>query len=535
MSPNGKQIWVVDTDVPAFASQGFVTVISAATMSRLATIPVASGALDVAFSPNGRFAYVSDNGVTEPGEVQEINTSTRVVVRTLTEPGWRPTSVAVSPNGKDLWVSESGAAAPSSSNDDVYAFSTSTGTLLARITVGRGAFFATLSTDGHFLYVADKESCDVREIATASFRVVSVVQVPRADRCPFGVAAGDRDETALAVTGTDHSAAVGPAGNDLLEIDFATGTVRASHPVGLDPVTVATRPGRHLAYIVDADRPAVYVVKQHGLTSAAVWTLLVATPAQETKGMSTPAPDDSRHVVDSHNGLHVRPRATGRCGSGTPARAFRRAVASEPLRPRVRHRAAHRLRHRIHLRLHRDRHPRVVRAGLRAGAPVAHHAALGLGRADHSEPLLDGGPPPVDVAREPFAPLLLRQLAGAALLVTAVAFLGLGLEHSPLSHLVPALTARSRSAPPGHIASGGGNFVVVRPGSPPGHPPPKALHHGRGGGPGPPSDLSSWLTVGHVLLEVLGLTIAGVAVDLVWRAWRKVRRRRQRDRLQVPA
>ncbi len=276
VSPDGSQVWVVNTTLSSFgtgsssgAGPGSVSVVSTATDHVLGTIPVGSGPIDVAFSPDGRSAYVTNNGVLLPGSVSVIDTTTLEVVGTLTptpapspaSAGSNPTSVAVTPDGKEVWVSEVDDADGSSTTPDaVSVFDTTTGAQMARIPVGTGPYFMTLSHDGRDAYVADKSSCDVREIETATFRVVSTVDWPSSHGCPFGIAAGPDDNLVYTVTGSDHTFNQDHAGNAFGSVDFATDNARISGDVGRDPVTVALSGDTTTAYVVDADRPVIEVV-----------------------------------------------------------------------------------------------------------------------------------------------------------------------------------------------------------------------------------------------------------------------------------
>jgi YVTN family beta-propeller protein len=302
VSPNGSQVWVVNTDLPATtigspstspspttsssnnASQlnaGSVSVVSTATDSVVGTIAVdGPGPIDAAFSPDGHWAYVTNNGVAAGGSVNIIDTSTLAVVGSYapTTPlppgstGWNPTSVAVSGDGRQLWVSAvNDLDEPSGTPDDVSVFDTATHAQLAEIPVGSGPYFMAMSADGHDAYVADKVSCDIRQIDTSTFKVVSTVSWPAKEGCPFGLAVGP-DDAVYTVTGEDHTFDEGHAGNAFGSVHFTspqgTAPLQATTPptatvlgkVGTDPVTVALSADGTEAYVVDADRPTVDVV-----------------------------------------------------------------------------------------------------------------------------------------------------------------------------------------------------------------------------------------------------------------------------------
>jgi YVTN family beta-propeller protein len=289
VSPDGKQVWVANTQLNGGFSgpSGSVTVIATDTDSVIGTISIfVPGSIDVAFSPDGHNAYVTNNGVLSTGSVSVIDTSTLSVVGSLSVApsssspfGWNPTSVAVSPNGQQVWVSEVDSLAGSGTTPDyVYVFDATTNTQVAKITVGAGPFFMALSRDGRFAYVADKLSCDVREIDTATYHVVATVRWPSSYGCPFGIAAGPEDDVVYTVTGNDHTIDEGTAGNSFGSVDFATAHAAVHDNIGSDPVTVTLSPDGTTAYVVDADRPVVDLVDPATGSITSTLALPAATP-----------------------------------------------------------------------------------------------------------------------------------------------------------------------------------------------------------------------------------------------------------------
>jgi DNA-binding beta-propeller fold protein YncE len=116
------------------------------------------------------------------------------------------------------------------------------------------------SADGADAYVADKVSCDVRQIDTATLAVVSTVHWPSWNGCPYGLATGPEGNLVYTVTGDDHTLQDGVAGDAFGSVDFTTGQTRVLGQVGEDPVTVAVSADGTTAYVVDADTPEIDVV-----------------------------------------------------------------------------------------------------------------------------------------------------------------------------------------------------------------------------------------------------------------------------------
>jgi YVTN family beta-propeller protein len=279
VSPDGRQIWVVNTGL--FQEPGSVSVVATNTHLVVRTISVGIGPIDVAFSPDGRRAYVTNSGLlVAGGSVSVVDTSSLSVVQALNptvpplpnQPGWNPTSVAVSPDGRQVWVSEVDALG-SRKQDSVYVFDAATDAQVARIGVGTGPYFMTLSRDGRDAYVADKMSCDAREIDAATYQVVGTVLWPSSHGCPFGLAASVEDNVVYTVTGSDHTIDEGAAGTSFGVVNFATSTVDVHDGIGTDPVTLAMSPDGTRVFVVDGALPTVDIVDPATGMIASAFTL----------------------------------------------------------------------------------------------------------------------------------------------------------------------------------------------------------------------------------------------------------------------
>jgi DNA-binding beta-propeller fold protein YncE len=178
---------------------------------------------------------------------------------------FNPTSVAVSPDGHQVWVSDASlfgsfSARSAQASDLIWVFNAATGTPLAKIAVGAGPYFMVLSHNGHHAFVAEKVTCDVRQIDTSTYQVVATVTIPVAYGCPFGLAASTQSGVAYAVTGNDHTINAGTQGNALVKVDFTKHEPIVHPNVGTDPVSITLSSTGTTAYVVDADRPVIEVV-----------------------------------------------------------------------------------------------------------------------------------------------------------------------------------------------------------------------------------------------------------------------------------
>jgi YVTN family beta-propeller protein len=123
LSPDGRIFYVAD-----MASDG-VWLIDAHRFRKLGFIRTGLGAHGLYTSRDSRYLYVSNRG---EGSISLISFSTRRVVRKWRLPGGgSPDMGGVSADGKVLWLS-------GRYNGEVYAISTRSGRLLARIPVGQG-------------------------------------------------------------------------------------------------------------------------------------------------------------------------------------------------------------------------------------------------------------------------------------------------------------------------------------------------------------------------------------------------------------
>jgi YVTN family beta-propeller protein len=150
---------------------GTVLVIDTATNTVVATVPVGSGPLGVAVTPDGKHAYVTnDNSNT----VSVIDTVTNMVGTTVTV-GASPVGVAITPDGKQAYVANDTPSLICSIPGTVSVIATATNTVVATVTVGVCPSGVAVTPDGKHAYVANSGDNTVSVIDTASNTVGTTV------------------------------------------------------------------------------------------------------------------------------------------------------------------------------------------------------------------------------------------------------------------------------------------------------------------------------------------------------------------------
>jgi YVTN family beta-propeller protein len=151
-----------------------VAVIDTAT-GAVTGIPVDIGALDVAITPDGAFAYVTNGSATLAG-ISVIDTAMNTVVASVPVSS-NPQGIAITPDGTQAYVANAGAAS-------VQVLDIATNTLIATVLVspGRdGPKAVAITPDGSLAYVTgtqDPQGSDaVTVIDTASQMVLDTVPV----------------------------------------------------------------------------------------------------------------------------------------------------------------------------------------------------------------------------------------------------------------------------------------------------------------------------------------------------------------------
>ena len=193
-------------------------------------IPVGTGPFGVAATPDGKFAYVANDG---SNTISVINTATNQV--TSTSVGNIPFGVAVTPDAKFAYVTNNG-------SNTVSVIDTTTNQVANTVPVGTGPFGLAVTPDGKSAYVANNGSNNVTVIDTGTKGVVATIAVGAQ---PQGIAITPDGQFAY-VTNL--------ASNTVSVISTTSNTVVASVPVpfaGMDAIT----PDGRFVYVTNQSDP----------------------------------------------------------------------------------------------------------------------------------------------------------------------------------------------------------------------------------------------------------------------------------------
>ena len=151
---------------------GNVTFVNLGSRNIVADVNVGKGLEGIALSPNGAYVYVTSyNG----SAIMAVNTNT-YAVRTIPIANSTPYGIAITPNGNYAYVTSPGIPVNGiQPNGSVYVINLQTGSVVAKIGVGRGTQGIAISPNGNYAYVANYDDSTVSVIDTATNKVVSVI------------------------------------------------------------------------------------------------------------------------------------------------------------------------------------------------------------------------------------------------------------------------------------------------------------------------------------------------------------------------
>jgi YVTN family beta-propeller protein len=215
----------------ANSGNGTVSVIDTATNAVFQTIPVGGEPVDIAITPDGRYAWVV-NGA--GGSVSVIDTDRRTVVQGPIGVGPMPRGIAITPNGGRAYVTNSG-------DDTVTVLSTGTfGPVGGPIPVGKEPDGVAISPDGGTAFVAQRGG-GISVIDTNSAAVVDTITDSFG---PSRITIGPRGGRAFVTNrASDTVTAFSPAGRTVVGSPISVGT---------EPTGIATEPSGSFAYAASA-------------------------------------------------------------------------------------------------------------------------------------------------------------------------------------------------------------------------------------------------------------------------------------------
>lgn len=237
VNPSGTKVYVTCTeDTPsAPPDTGIVSVISTATNTIIATVPVGLRPEGVAVTSDGKKAYVANSF---SGTVSVIDTSTNTVTTTINV-GGEPHGVAVNPEGAEVYVTRW------DTPFVVSVIDTATNTVTASVNVGDYPKGIAVTPDGAEVYVVTQNGVCVIDTATSTV----VTRVP-VENWPFGVA----------VTPDGSKVYVTDSWNKCVCIDTTSNTVTDTIEVGWTPQGVAVTPDGTEVYVANAASGTVSVI-----------------------------------------------------------------------------------------------------------------------------------------------------------------------------------------------------------------------------------------------------------------------------------
>ncbi len=247
VTPNDSQVFVANSQ------SNTVTPYILSTSTTGSPISVGVDPIALAVTPDGSTVYVANY---QDHSVTPIDTSTDTALPPITVGDHSaPRALAISPDGKTLYV-----ATYSSSNQGfITIVSIPTGVITGYITIGGGLDGLSVTPNGQTLYVADATNNVVYAYATSTDTLLATITV--------GTTPNN-----IEITGDGSTVLVTNKGSGTLsEISTASNTVTATYDVGSQPLSLAIEPGNLSVLIgLGGSNSVVPVVISNGSVGAAV-------------------------------------------------------------------------------------------------------------------------------------------------------------------------------------------------------------------------------------------------------------------------
>ena len=205
-----------------------------------ATIPVGNGPFGVAFTPNGAYAYVTNQN---SGTVSVISTATNTVTATVTL-GSLPYAVAVTPNGEYAYVTNVG-------NNTVSVISTASNTITATVPAGLSPLSVTISPNGPYAYVTHDTYLDyISVISTATNMETANITVDGNDTQYVAFTPNGEYACVTVLPPLPKTPGPAPFGNGTVSvINTAKNKMAASLTILGEPLGLAISPNGTYAYV----------------------------------------------------------------------------------------------------------------------------------------------------------------------------------------------------------------------------------------------------------------------------------------------
>jgi YVTN family beta-propeller protein len=274
MSPNNQYVYVVsqNSDSVSTIDTSTNTVVSTENLNEHNPPIQPVYPLGIAVTPDGLKAYVADNGNTTNNQttVQILNLSNPaqpdVLANTITV-GPNPHSIAITPDGRYAYVTNQGLNGQTPGTPStVSVIDTTTDTVVSTITVGGMPKGLAVNPSGTAVYVANEQSNTISVIDTElalSNPAAAVIATIAVGETPRGVAANPAGLWVYVTNQGDDTMSV---------IDTSSNTVIATVAVGPNPSAVAVNLAGTLAYIPNQGNNTVSVVSTGAF-------LQIATPS----------------------------------------------------------------------------------------------------------------------------------------------------------------------------------------------------------------------------------------------------------------
>jgi len=247
LTPDGTEAWITNF---GFKEGDNVYVYDAATGKKLASIDLPGRAVEIAFSNDGRTAYISDF---DNGKLHAINVKTRTLKASATV-GANPKIVTMSPDGKNIYVSNW-------SSDDISVVDVKSFRETKRMKAGNSPRGSDTNSEGDRLYIANFNNFNmtVVDLVTGKTSVtIPLMRMPRHVKVT-------PDDTKVLVT------CMGDGADRMAIIDPAEGMVDKWVTVGKGPKTIAVTPDSKYAFTADYTGHSVTMVDlEEGKAVAAI-------------------------------------------------------------------------------------------------------------------------------------------------------------------------------------------------------------------------------------------------------------------------